>query len=128
MLVLRPSKIPFGAFRRFLAACCAHSLCAVGAQLAHLQPDKYFPPGTCPGGKCFSLCFPLTRKILRSFFDTLGTSTVRAGPGFFDLKPEGNQRRGCKCDVGYCRKVILKNVNNPLRLHEDICMQLEDLL
>ena len=26
-------------------------------ELPHLQPDKYFP-----------LCFPLTRKILRSFF------------------------------------------------------------
>ena len=25
-----------------LAVCCAHNLCAIGAQIPHLQPEKYF--------------------------------------------------------------------------------------
>ena len=37
---LRLSKIPCGAFRQKFTVCCAHSLCAGDAQLAHLQPEK----------------------------------------------------------------------------------------
>ena len=48
---LSPSKIPSGAFRRIFAVCRAHSLCACGAQLAHLQPEKYFASGTRPDAK-----------------------------------------------------------------------------
>ena len=65
------SKIPFGAFRQFFAVCCAHNLFAVSEQIPHLQPEKYFPPGARPDGKYLLLCFPLTRKILRSFFYSL---------------------------------------------------------
>ena len=67
------SKIPFGAFRQGFAVCRAHSLCAAGAQLAHLQPDRYFLPGTRPGRKWVSFSLPLLRQILRSFF-------LHAGP------------------------------------------------
>ena len=72
------SKKACGLFRQFFAVCCAHSLCAVGAQLVHLQPEKYFVSGTRPDTKCFRLCFSLTRKILRSFFNSL-TAPAEAG-------------------------------------------------
>jgi hypothetical protein len=45
------SKNPFGLFRQSFAVCCAHNLFAVGKQIPHLQPDKYFAPGTRPGAK-----------------------------------------------------------------------------
>ena len=40
------SKTPFGAFRQTFAVRRAHALCAIGAQDAHLRPEKYFLPGT----------------------------------------------------------------------------------
>ncbi|MBQ3192673.1 MAG: hypothetical protein IJB59_03775, partial [Oscillospiraceae bacterium] len=49
----------------------AHNLFAYGEQIPHLQPEKYFLPGTRPGRKYFSLYFPLARKTLRGFFDGL---------------------------------------------------------
>jgi len=67
------SKNPFRAFHQFFAVCCAHNLFAIGEQIPHLQPEKYFLPGTRPGRKCFSLYFPLARKTLRGFFDSLTT-------------------------------------------------------
>ena len=33
---------PSGFFDKRLAVCCAHNLCAIGAQIPHLQPEKYF--------------------------------------------------------------------------------------
>jgi len=30
-----------------LAVCCAQNLCAAGAQISHLQPEKYFFRRTC---------------------------------------------------------------------------------
>ena len=72
------SKIPFGAFRQGFAVCRAHSLCAAGAQLAHLQPDRYFLPGTRPGRKWVAFSLPLLRQILRSFFYTLGRRSIDA--------------------------------------------------
>ena len=30
-----------------VAVCCAHNLCAAGAQIPHLQPEKYFLRRTC---------------------------------------------------------------------------------
>ena len=65
------SKIPFGAFRQFFAVCCAHHLSADSRQIPHLQPEKYFLPGTRPGRKCFLLYFLLTQKTLRGFFYSL---------------------------------------------------------
>ena len=77
------SKIPFGAFRQFFAVCCAHSLCAVGAQLVHSQPEKYFVSGTRPDIKCLRLYFSLTRKILRSFFNSLRKTPDDSGVFLF---------------------------------------------
>ena len=80
------SKNPFGLFRQFFAVCCAHSLCAFGAQLAHLQPEKCFRPrtegelpgtgkrghpGVRRGRKRFRLYSPQLRRTLRGFFDSL---------------------------------------------------------
>ena len=67
---LRLSKIPHGAFRQFFAVCCMHSLCACGAQLVHLHPEKYFRPGTRPGRKWILLYSPLRRRTLRGTFST----------------------------------------------------------
>ena len=33
---------PSGFFDKRLAVCCAHNLCAIGAQISHWQPEKYF--------------------------------------------------------------------------------------
>jgi len=57
--IARPfsNKIPPGQFApadrlsKRLAACRAHSLAAYGGQLAHLQPEGYFLPGTRLGRK-----------------------------------------------------------------------------
>ena len=38
----RLSEKPGGFFRQKVAVCCAHNLCAIGAQIPHLQPEKYF--------------------------------------------------------------------------------------
>ena len=69
------------AFPPVFAVCCAQNL--LWEQIPHLQPEKYFLPGTegelpgtgkrdhpgvRPGRKCFGFCFSLSRKILRSFF------------------------------------------------------------
>jgi hypothetical protein len=62
------SKKAFCLFRQIFAVCCAHNLLAYGEQIPHLQPEMYFASGTRPDAKCFSLCFLLTQKILRSFF------------------------------------------------------------
>ncbi|MBQ3192760.1 MAG: hypothetical protein IJB59_04220, partial [Oscillospiraceae bacterium] len=47
---------------------------AYGEEIPHLQPEKYFLPGTRPGRKYFSLYFPLARKTLRGFFYRLSTT------------------------------------------------------
>ena len=52
---LRLSEIPFGAFRQIFAVCCAQNLFAVSEQILHLQPEKYFLPGTRPGRKRFAI-------------------------------------------------------------------------
>ena len=44
-------KRPLAFFDKRIAVCCAHSLSAYGGQLAHLQPVRYFLPGTRPGRK-----------------------------------------------------------------------------
>ncbi len=49
--ILGCRKSPTGAFRQVFAVCCAHNLSAHGEQISHLQPDKYFRPGTRPGRK-----------------------------------------------------------------------------
>ena len=67
----RLSKIPFGAFRQVFAVCRAHNLFAYGGQILHLQPEKYFLPGTRPGRKWIEMGLPQKRQILRSFFDIL---------------------------------------------------------
>ena len=99
------SKKACGLFRQFFAVCCAHSLCAVGAQLVHLQPEKYFVSGTRPDTKCFRLCFSLTRKILRSFFNSLRKTPESSGVFltlFSDFLPitdfvDGiNRNKGCR--------------------------------
>ena len=54
---LRLAKIPFGAFRQFLAVCCAHNWYAIGVPIPHLQPDLYFVSGTRPDTKCFWILF-----------------------------------------------------------------------
>jgi hypothetical protein len=36
--------------KRF-AACRAHNLCAIGAQIPHLQAERYFSPRACRGEK-----------------------------------------------------------------------------
>ena len=46
MPLLSLSKKTFGLFRQFFAVCCAHNLFAIGEQIPHLQPEKYFAPGT----------------------------------------------------------------------------------
>ena len=43
----RLSEKPGGFFRQKVAVCCAHNLCAIGAQIPHLQPEKYFLSRTC---------------------------------------------------------------------------------
>ena len=66
----RPSacrKSPSGLSAKFFAVCCMHSLWADGAQLAHLQPEKYFPSGTRPDGKRFRSCFRLREKFCEAF-------------------------------------------------------------
>ena len=63
--------IPFGAFRQDFAVCRAHNLFAYGGQILHLQPEKYFLPGTRPGRKWIEMGLPQKRQILRSFFDIL---------------------------------------------------------
>ena len=72
----RLSKNPFGAFRQTFAVCCAHSLCAIGAQLAHLQPEMYFRSGTRPDRKWLKRYLPHSRQTLRGFFDTLRISQL----------------------------------------------------
>ena len=67
----RLSKNPFGVFRQFFAVCRAHSLCAYGAQLAHLQPEKCFRPRTRRGRKRIERSLLLPQQTLRGFFDTL---------------------------------------------------------
>jgi hypothetical protein len=69
------SKKSFGLFRQFFAVCCAHNLFAVGEQIPHLQPEKYFLPGTRPGRKCSEFDFLLPQKTLRGFFDSLTEMT-----------------------------------------------------
>jgi len=71
------SKIPFGAFRQFFAVCYAHNLFACSEQIPHLQPEMCFCPRTRRGQKRFLLCFPLTRKILRSFFYSLKRAVLQ---------------------------------------------------
>jgi len=44
---LRLSKTPEGVSDNRLAVCCAQNLCAIGAQIPHLQPEKYFLSRTC---------------------------------------------------------------------------------
>ena len=44
---LKTAEKPFGFFRQRIAVCCAHNLCAIGAQIPHLQPEKYFLSRTC---------------------------------------------------------------------------------
>ena len=65
---LRLSKIPFGAFRQVLQPAAAHKQSAKGGLFARLRSDRYFVSGTRPDTKCFEMCFPLARNILRSFF------------------------------------------------------------
>ena len=104
------SKIPFGAFRQGFAVCRAHSLCAAGAQLAHLQPEMYFLPGTRPGRKWISLCFPLLRQI--RFFYTLRRSagTAPVGSHFFGLFQSVVSKRRMVwmsvCDTGSPPKLL----------------------
>ena len=38
---------PFGVFDKRIAVCCAHNLCAIGAQIPHWHPEKYFLSRTC---------------------------------------------------------------------------------
>ena len=45
------SKKTSGLFRQAFAVCCAHNLYAFGVQIPHLQPEKYFVPGTRPDTK-----------------------------------------------------------------------------
>ncbi len=66
--LLRLSKIPHGAFRQVFAVCCVHNLSAHGEQIPHLQPDKYFRPGTRPSRKWILLYSPLRRRTLRGTF------------------------------------------------------------
>ena len=61
------SKNPFGLFRQFFAVCCAHSLCAFGAQLPHLQPERCFRPRTRRGRKRFHFVFRLRGKFCEAF-------------------------------------------------------------
>ena len=44
---LKTAEKPFGFFGKRIAVCCAHNLCAIGAQIPHLQPEKYFLSRTC---------------------------------------------------------------------------------
>ena len=41
---------PRRGFPTSFAVCCAHNLSPAGGQISHLQPVKYVPPGTRPGG------------------------------------------------------------------------------
>ena len=76
MALLRLSKIPFGAFRQVLQPAAAHKQSAKGGLFARLRSDRYFVSGTRPDTKCFEMCFPLARKILRSFFYRLSQAAL----------------------------------------------------
>ena len=67
---LRLSKNPFGAFRQVYAVCHAHNLSPDGRQIPHLQPVKYVPPGTCPGGTLFLNYFTPNTGKETALFDT----------------------------------------------------------
>ena len=45
----RPSEAvkKYNFLTKGFAVCCAHNLCAAGAQIPHLQPEKYFLRRTC---------------------------------------------------------------------------------
>ena len=75
------SRKPFGLSRQFFAVCCAHNLYAFGVQIPHLQPEKYFLPGTRPGRKSIPILFAASRQTLRGFFDRL--RPFPAGNGLF---------------------------------------------
>ena len=45
-MYLRLSKKGFAFFDKRIAVCRAHDLYALGVQIAHLQPDRYFLSGT----------------------------------------------------------------------------------
>ena len=77
---LRLVKNPFGVFRQILAACCAHSLCALGAQLPHLQSEKCFCPRTRRGQKRFKFYSPHPRRTLRGFFNSLNRAGANSRP------------------------------------------------
>ena len=62
---------PLRGFPAGFAVCRAQNLFATGEQIPHLQPEKYFLPGTRPGRKWISIGLQLARQILGSFFDTL---------------------------------------------------------
>ena len=68
---LRPSKIPFGAFRRFFAVCCVHNLFVEDEQIPHLQPDRCFRPRTRRGRKRFGWVCRLRGKFCEALFDRL---------------------------------------------------------
>ena len=71
--VFRLSKNPFGAFRQVFAVCRAHNLSPHGGQIPHLQPVKYVPPGTRPGGTWFLNYFTPNTGKETVLFDTLKT-------------------------------------------------------
>ena len=50
-MYLRLSKKGFAFFDKRIAVCRAHDLYALGVQIAHLQPDRYFLSGTRPDRK-----------------------------------------------------------------------------
>ena len=79
---LRLSKKPPGFSDKRLAVCCAHNLCAIGAQIPHLQPEKYFLSRIYRERKYFPFFASCGRQTLRGFFDTLKRPTGHAGGAF----------------------------------------------
>ena len=74
---------PLRDFPPVFAVCCAHNLFAESEQIPHLQPEKYFLPGTCPGRKCLQLYFLLTQKTLRGFLRIYNPGNGSPFPGSF---------------------------------------------
>ena len=106
-----------------------HSLCACGAQLVHLQPEKYFRPGTRPGRKWILTLFAAAAaNSARHFFDTLICPSHSVGAFLHAQRIGGcGVRESVHCRALNCIAELLGKVHTGMRARTPIRRCVRDL-